>query len=504
MSVSLLLPLDGRPCNARFPVELAALADHAVKTPALELLGSASQPANLKQLDQWIESEAPTAHKLFLSLDTWLYGNLVASRKSTQPLPAVLERLQQLQLWAARWPELEIHAFATLLRLSNSQDATEERPYWAQHGKQIYRFAWLEHALQTQTDARWQAEYNRLETVIPAAVLQDYRALRLRNFTVLESLIGQMAVASPLKTLLIGCDDGGEYGWTVQEREKLKAQVAAIAVSEQCLIYPGADELAAVLLARVLVPEHPRLEVHWSNPQTQHLQTRYEGLPLQSTLSYQAQAVGVELALEPDSTAQAVLWLHNPNTAPQIDQFLERQQHVPFDPEQVQPLLACLRGTRPVGLADLRYANGGDAELLKWLEAQNQLFQLSAYAGWNTNGNSLGLLLAWLKFRLHKLAQPQKQLRFLIERLADDGWYQGYLRQQLCQDYRDPVHLGSCLQAIAWFNDCFRRWQSQLPADCESLQVKQLTFPWKRFFELHLQVCFRSATDDLAAPHRLE
>lgn len=295
--------------------------------------------------------------------------------------------------------------------------------------------------------------------------------------------------AGVLETLLIGCDDGGAYGWTRQEREHLERRVIDMQLSERVLIYPGADELACVLLARVLRPEPLPIQVHWTYPEQQNQVTRYEGLPLQATLAAQARAAGVDVRAE----ASLQLWVHNP-PGEQIDQYLDRESRVQTPPRNWLPLFSLLASGVPVALADVCYANGGDRQLLEALDAQQLSFDLQAYAAWNTAGNTLGMLLAWLKLLPVKPASPRQQ-RFLIERLADDGWYQGHLRQQLCSHYSEPVTLNSCVQGIAWFNQRFREWLTWMPQAPETLEILRLNFPWRRFFEVELQVCFKKTND---------
>lgn len=496
----LYLPLDGRPCNSRFPVELAALAGHRLRVPPVELLGSAREQARRDRLQVWLESQAEGARGLLLSLDTWLYGNLVASRKNREPLESLLERSEGLRSFQAKG--LEIHGFATLLRLSNSNDATEERPYWAQHGQQIYRLSWLEdYLLSHETDAAARAEYQQLQAAIPVEVLTDYRQLRARNFAVLERLLAAVSEGL-LQSLLIGCDDGGSHGWTVQERGRLQARIEADGLTDRVLLYPGADELACSLLARVLEPRRPRLGLAWTYPEARAQLTRYEGLPLEQTLAHQARAAGVEL-VEVDTEAQALpeglaglVWIHNP-PGEQIDQFLDRESRVRHSSSRLEPLLQALqRAELPLALADVCYANGGDVQLLTSLEQRQLLFGLTGYAGWNTAGNTLGMLLAWFKLQLLQGCEAQAQRQFLIERLADDGWYQGELRQRLCGHYSEPVTINSCIQAIAFFNSKFYDWLEWMPEPPPALQIKHLSFPWRRFFEVDLKVCFKPSGED--------
>jgi hypothetical protein len=483
MSHWLFLPLDGRPCNARFPVELAELAGERLLVPPVEMLGDARTPARRDRLQAWLETHLEGARGLFVSLDTWIYGNLVASRKNRDSAELLLDRLTLLKDFRQQYPHLQIHGFATLLRLSNSHDDTEERPYWAQYGKEIYRFSWLEHYQQLHEGAD-QTEYQALLEQIPPEVLNDYRHLRSRNAQLLEAMLSELE-AGLLETLLIGCDDGGSYGWTVLERQALQAKIDQRELS--ALVYPGADELASVLIARVLEPRQPVLKVDWTYPEASDQVTRYEGIALRQTLEHQAHAAGVKLRFD-EGPFDGRLWLHNPPDE-QIDQYLDRDSRVRLEPDRIGPLLEALSAGDPVALADVCYANGGDIQLLERLEREQQLFALNAYAAWNTAGNTLGMLLAWYKLNLFKAAQPRLQQRFLAERLADDGWYQGYLRQTLCAHYSEPVTLNSCIQAIAFFNDKFRNWQRWMPDPPPCLQIEHLSFPWRRFFEVDLRVC---------------
>jgi hypothetical protein len=185
--------------------------------------------------------------------------------------------------------------------------------------------------------------------------------------------------------------------------------------------------------------------------------------------------------------------VHSPTESPQRDQYLEREvPPLSYAPEQVTQSLQSLLATgQPVALADVRFANGGDLPLLQALEVHQLLFQLSGYTAWNTAGNTLGTALAWLKLA-HQRKDHEAHLRFLIERYADDGWYQGHLRQQLCAHYSEPVTLNACVKAIAFLNDQFRNWQPQWARlDLETLEIARFSFPWKRFFEVDLRACLK-------------
>jgi len=497
MSSTLLIPLDGRPCNVLFPREMASLAGFSLCLPESGLLGTADKPARRDRLSAWLENRLEQTNRLFLSFDMWVYGNLVASRKNSEEKSSLLSRLQELTEIKQTHSELKIHAFATLLRISNSNDATEERAYWSEYGSQIYRFSWLEHYLQEfPDDLPCQAEYKKLKTLIPESILSNYQALRRRNFELLLSAL-DLVEDNIIETLFIGCDDSGKYGWAVLERQCLLSEIEQRSLQKRVMLYPGADELALALLGRTLVKNKPRLQVRWTYPESSGLTTRYEGIPLRDTLNYQAQACQVDLVDDTDSDYDAVLWMHNPPEE-QIDQFLNRQDRVSNAEEKIRPLIEALHQSTPLLVADLMYANGGDKYLLERLEREALLFHPKVYAAWNTSGNTLGTVLSWYKLLGSGQVKEVLQQQFLIERITDDGWYQGIWRQEFSSHYIDQVNLNTCIQLIHQMNQKFKSWLTWMPNPPDCLQVKQLNFPWRRFFEIELNVCFKNQSDDLA------
>ncbi|MBT9545255.1 MAG: DUF4127 family protein [Candidatus Sericytochromatia bacterium] len=495
MAHALLLPLDNRPCTSRFPLEIAAIAGFEVLSPPLALLGDVKKPAVLDGLETWLESQLVQVPLAVISLDTWLYGGLVFSRKSTVSLALLTERLQALAQLKARFPDLRLAAFATLLRLSNHNDATEERSYWAEYGERIFRYAWLEHALlaDPDPDSSWHTEFQTLQSELPTDILLDYQGLRQRNLNLLFQALD--AVQTEIfDYLYIGCDDSGTYGWNVQEKAQLAQAIAQKELGSQVLLYPGADELASALLMRALIPQTFSVALEYTFPESAHLPTLYEGQPLMQTLQAQALAAGV--IVRGDAPAQAVLWLHNPPQL-QFDQYLDRVSRQPLDSADYLRLGKAIKASAlPVAVADLCYANGGDHGLLMAFEEQALLPLIKGYSAWNTCGNTLGFAFAWLKAWLHSqtpgCATEALQTRFLLERLLDDGWYQGVMRQRLCQHYSEPVTLDSCLRLLAFCNERLQLWHEAFAEQgWSAAEIRQLHFPWRRFFEISLAVCLK-------------
>jgi hypothetical protein len=506
MSHAFLLPLDNRPCTSRFPIEIASVAGFDVSIPPLALLGDVRKPASFQGLLSWLEAVAAQASLVVISLDTWLYGGLVFSRKVSDTLADLSLRLQLLADFKKRFPQLRIAVFGTLLRLSNHNDATEERTYWAQYGEQIFRYAWLEDILQLGPNLAYQSEYELLAQKIPVEILADYKSLRQRNLNLLMQAI-ELVQRDVFDYLYIGCDDSGQYGWNVQEKKQILKIIQAQELADRVLLYPGADELASVLLMRMLIPESFKIAIAYTSPQTALESTLYEGIPLAETLAAQAQAAG--FCFTSEAEAQALLWIHNPPQA-QVDQYLDRISRQSLTADDYLHLGQKFKAlTQPFAIADICYANGGDHALLEILEDQNILPLLKGYTAWNTTGNTLGFALAWLKAWIFSSQVENQdftdQTRLLLARLLDDGWYQGFMRQRLCQHYSEPVTLDSCLRLLAFSNERLKLWQNWLqPLGWSSAEIRQIHFPWRRFFEIDLSVCLKK-TDDrpLSDPNQL-
>jgi hypothetical protein len=244
---------------------------------------------------------------------------------------------------------------------------------------------------------------------------------------------------------------------------------------------------------RILEPEVTKIQVLYDHPEQAHVKTLYEGIPLEKTIFLQAKAAGCELVSD---KADGVLVIYTPPMR-QRDQFLERVNET--HSEDAFPQQPCLNLLKqmiaqglPVALADVKEANGGDNELLSSLVREQLLFSLAGYTAWNTTGNTIGMAFAWLKAWIKAKNTPEShlaQIQFLLERYLDDGLYQGWLRQQLCQSYDQPVSIQHCLSSVVCLNDQLKQWQDQaLKVEIEQMEVEQFTFPWERFFEAAIAV----------------
>lgn len=478
----LLVPLDARPCTYRFPKDLAAIAALPVLAPPPAMLGDLHRPADADALARWLQTHAPQASALVLALDTLAYGGLIPSRRQPIPLSAVQERLGILRALKAAHPALPVYGFSVTMRLSNSNDATEEKPYWSTYGRLIYRHSYHLDKYALEGDVQDLRLAEEAQAQIPPEILEDYRGTRARNFAINRMLVDWTAEGL-LDLLLLTQDDTSRFGFNVQEQRQLRAEVDARGLAGRVLIYPGADEVAAVLVGRHLNRLHgltPSFHLETSTPEGGAIVAMYEDRPLARTVAGQVEAVGGRLVSDP-AEADVRLMLNTPSSG-QGDLALRLDLERPDTPERELGPFAQAIGTsaKPVALADVAYANGADPRLMPLLDSP---LRLAAFAAWNTAGNTLGTVVTQASAFL-AMRDPAAQEQFLLDRLADDYLYQTILRPQLQRELKEGREIADLERELGMRLAAL--WQEHFP----SLAISGLraSLPWQRLFEADIRV----------------
>lgn len=421
-----LIPLDSRPVCYDMPRRLAAMAGLELHLPAPNLLGRLKKPANFKTLARWVKNHLFENDPLIVALDTVAYGGLIPSRVNGDSLNALMERVDG---FFRRIRADACFGFSAILRIPNYDFADEEPDYWARHGRALYRYSAALHETGAASD----------ETV-PPDVLADFLARRAKNHALNEHYLGILE-AGRLDYLTYCQDDTGPYGLNVREAEQLAENIRERRLDGLAHVQTGADEVAACMLARWMALQQkspPVIYPVYSAETGRHLVARFDGLPIEAVVEKAIAACGARVTRQPD---EADLWLlvHAP---------AERQgdycagESARLASSQVEDALNIVERSlvlgRPLALADVAYANGGDARLVEGLLTRfDDLTGLYGYAGWNTPGNAIGTAVAMSVIRLMAEAQGTFRMeefcRLMLIRFADDWLYQADVRQIIRQ-----------------------------------------------------------------------
>ncbi len=490
-----LLPLDERPVNTRYPAMIAAVAGVEVVLPPPEMLSRARQPASSDGLAHWLHEQAAGLDALIVSMEMLGYGGLIASRTTDEPAATITNRLETLRQVRRVYHHLSILGFNVITRISNSNYNFEEALYWETDGQRIYRYSQLvDRQLQGQEVL---AELKALRAEIPAAYLQDFMIRRLRNHTVNLNVL-QLLAANVFDLLVISSDDTSEYGLGTREKRWIGEWVNRVLPdNERLLMYPGADEVGAALLARLIAGKnHPRFAVRYAIPADAERTAPFEDGPVRITVERQIRAVGGVLVSDTDDADLIVAV--NPPSPIQRDfdteqAGVELRQRQPYLQTFVEQIRQWMTADRQVIVADVAYPNGSDPVLVDLLRAQVDLTQLAAYGGWNTAGNTIGVALAQgiAALRVRTPAQAEAQQRFLLHRFIEDWGYQHLVRAELrqwlfAQQGNHEISPANFADSQVFIEQGLQRCLDQLPGFARRWRIVpgSVRLPWTRTFEV--------------------
>jgi hypothetical protein len=245
------------------------------------------------------------------------------------------------------------------------------------------------------------------KAAVPPAIVDEFVWRRQRNFNVTAALVQQMATDATLQSarLYITLDDNAEYGFNIAEAAALRSLVQQLGLQQRVLVYPGADEVGLTLLARAAVDMtgyQPSFHVVFRNASTVNLIPNFEGQPMIQTLYDQASAAGAVLVTDTNGTQtlDAELLVNNFSEFPQLEAPSQPMTGRSIGDYALFTSWACnaVAAKRPIGFLDNRYSNGADVIFVQYLGSLVGKCSLAmesfAYAGWNTDGNTIGTVIS--------------------------------------------------------------------------------------------------------------
>ncbi len=503
------LPLDERPVNIGLVAGVAAIAGATLVLPPAELLPRLRQPGDADGLGRWLESTAPTTDAVIASLDMLCYGGLIAARTTADTTLAALTRLEVLRRLHASHPDLPLCAVSLVMRASDSYNPQEEPEYWAQHGMELHKLGALHHRDLLETLGASHAgnaeALASLRTALPGEIVADFERRRLRNHHVnLEAIA--LASEGVIDPLLITADDTAEHSAGSAEQVWLKQWSHVLPISGEVLMYPGADEVAAVLVARQLGARFgitPRFTVECADPPGMQRIAKYENNPMHEAVDRQLRASGSVTVTDPAAMA-LVVHAPDPKRRDHCGMVIQKSGTGQdgaasiYDADDVAEatktadlIATLLSAGREVALADLRYSNGADPLLIEQLHRRGILLELVAYGGWNTAGNALGsVVAAAAAIQIGRAAgtlDAPAARRVMLHRLIEDFAYMTDARRALnagVYTFPDSTEEAAAETAIgAALDATLKRLTGR-----SDLGITAVRFPWHRSFEVDFTI----------------
>lgn len=481
-----LLPLDNRPVSYLLPKQIADFSGIDLILPERKYLGDLKNGADLEYVGSWLRDVETrrSVSLLMISLDSYIYGGLVQSRKHSFPMDTLRKRVEFIK----GLKNISKYGFSTILRISNNNSNEEEKEYWKDYGEKIFKWSELMYKVgrgikeEGITHEQLIENWYQSSKQIPSDILADYKSLRDKNLTINISWLESLH--EKLFEYLIFCqDDSSRYGMNVVEAEYLKKQIKNHNFSNLTKVISGTDEIPLVLLTKAALKEckiKPTISLYFNSIEGKEQLPRYESSSIYNSVLEQIEILDLEV--KDVKNSDIVLSVHLSDTY-QGDHILKEKPKTDTK-ENINKLVNLIKKINmPFILLDLAYANGADPNLIERLfqrENKNIIDKyLYGYAAWNTCSNSTGTALAMgiNRFVAEKgdLFNLEKFKRCLLTRLLDDYAYQAKIR-----------HLNIKEEVVNEKMKDYSYTFSKL-LDLSDINVK-CTLPWKRSFEVEIDV----------------
>lgn len=502
----LYLPLDERFTTRNAFLNLAQLTPYCISTPPTDILPSLKVSGDLDKIHQWVDDNIASADAMILSAEMYLYGGLIASRISNDTLAEVDSRLQKLIGYSSKFPHLSIYISNVVMRIPSYDGDFEEPWYWANYGDELFTYSfYLDKYNQLHNPEDLKTSQDAVKNV-PSNAVDEFEWRRQRNHQVTMTTLASLNQATPpFQYFYTTLDDSAEYGFNIRESQEIIDFIASndtLLSSQSCPVYPGADEVHLAMLAKfsVMNSNHANavsLAAVFRDESNIYAIPGYEGQPMITTLTQQVAAAGGVLV-----NATEYQWS---DTILLVNNFVEdvqkesSQQVIGEGSTDVYSMFTPyveygLAQSTPVGFCDNYYANGGDYYFVQYMTERTRSDRLThvTYAGWNTNGNTIGTVVA-NTIILRIFGEGSKNAQFNSLRVLEDMCYQGDTRSQLVgyvnQITNTEENTSNLTPDLDYYIHYMFKLLSAKYADIASTydlpyKLDSVYFPWNRTFEI--------------------
>jgi hypothetical protein len=488
---ALLLPLDERPCNRVFPQMIAADSDIELSVPDSEILGRKKTPSHTEEINAYLKDHAGHCDSMILSVDQLLYGGLLPSRIHHQDKEELEKNLEVLKELKKINPSLKIYAFQCIMRCPQYSSSEEEPDYYEQYGHEIFRHGWLQD--KKNREGLSEEEEKELSSIqIPAEICRDYEKRRSTNIALNERTLEYLQNGI-IDFLVIPQDDSSPYGYTAIDQKKILKSIEERHLQNRTMVYPGADEVGMSLLTRACNEyrqQSPAVYPFYASVNGPSIIPLYEDREMYESLKSHVMVTGAHLSSE--EKADIILAVNCPGKFMQESFAKAKDSSYSADRNLmwfVSEIERKIQEGKKVALCDSAYANGGDRQLIELLDQKELLDRLFAYAGWNTNCNTLGTVLSQSQIT------NVPPIRNTVYRILEDVFYQAEIRMDIVENVLPGMGL-SYYDFKDRETDVEREIENRVVKEYEKMNLSkkhplkkiEVYMPWHRMFEIGMHI----------------
>ncbi|MCG9678382.1 DUF4127 family protein [Vibrio sp. Isolate24] len=496
---TLFIPLDERPCNYLYPQYIAETADIELITPAMGFLSDKKRAADTNALWQFMFEHIENVNNVVLSMDMMMYGGLIPSRLHYLSEADVVSFESNLRKLKSINPSAKIYAYNCIMRCPSYSSSDEEPDYYDEYGAEIFRGKYLQDKSERESLSEQEAqELSNLKGAVPNSVISDFETRRGFNSQV-NLLVAQLVKEKVVDFLVIPQDDSSPFGYTAIDQQKVIAYIDKESLSFDIAIYPGADEVGVTLLSRAFNEyknRKPKIYPFYASTLGPQIVPLYEDRPMNESVKSHIRAAG-GVWCDNGQDADFILAINSPGKFMQ-EAAKQNEKDLTYSSGRNLADFALriseyIESGKPVMVADSAFANGGDIELVSFLDKLQVLGKLTSYKGWNTNCNTLGTTLgAGMIAELDNAARVKNICFHVLE----DVCYQSVVRSQLLNRYFSQASFGHTNyapeqidEAMQFAKDALLSQYSKITARSLPQNIELEAFsPWQRTFEIGLKL----------------
>lgn len=431
------IPLDIRPYNYQFLEDIVAMDKNVtIFMPEKSKLGSRKNPADLEYLKEFLLENAKNTDAFVISLDMLVYGGLFPSRLHNNSVEELKSRLEVLRELKNINPNCKIYGSNLILRTPKYNSAEEEPEYYGFCGLDIFKYGhFSDKKNRVGLTLEEEEEFNQINDRLNKDYLNDFVGRRNKNINVILYAL-ELAKQGIIDVLLIPQDDASEYGFTAMDQKKVYHGIAKLRLADKVFLHPGTDESGCTLITRAYLDnrnEEFSIYPYYITEAFKNMIPSYEDRPFRYSLLSHTAACGIDIT-ESIEESNAVLAINGAPVKMQEafdishgdkeeslrkDISYYRYRNFPTFCKKIDKILR----SKEVSVLDVAFSNGGETELIDYLDKYNLLEKITSYAGWNTCCNSLGTVLAAMTFAYFG-QEKIKVENFKARRLTSDWAYQ--------------------------------------------------------------------------------
>jgi len=447
-----ILPMDNRPPNYDFLIDLSKGYALDIQLPDRDRLGNLREEGDMTYVSKWLAKT--DADFYLIAVDMLCYGGLVSSRKGFTSLEQAQQRLREIEQLKRRRPKSKIFLSSIVRRASITVDSQLTQRHYDAINDYLHARAQASDRLSEHTQK------------LPKELIKSYWDARNRNHRINLNCL-DLVGSSTADLVVFAQEDTFVGGPQSEELSILDETSRKMGIGDRVSIHNGADEVLQELLIRTF--NHSDIQIVYDSRETKEKVMEYEDRRFELNVHSHARLTGFHETNEADR----VILICGSSIEKSLNQLEELND-----------------SGKSLYILDVFHPNGSNPAFVERLlnTAKNNL---RGYSAWNTASNSLGTLLAQAA---RSNNENQVALSsFLLKRFIDDHLYQGIYRARLEEDLKtsgEDIHkVSNDSKILNKFITLFHEMSMAfLKKYFKDYHIQDLIFslPWNRTFECNI------------------